>query len=153
MSGRTTRQRAAVLRVLAGCQDFVSAQELHALLTADAIPIGLTTVYRALRELEVNRRVDVVRDDTGERLYRPGSDAGHRHYLICRCCGRSWPVESGAVESWADRTGADAGFADVEHTVELTGVCPRCRRTAADEGEPPCRSEPARRDRARSCGS
>ncbi|MGW0820317.1 transcriptional repressor [Streptomyces sp. NPDC002845] len=49
MGGRTTRQRRAVLRALADCQDFVSAQELHALLVADAHAIGLTTVYRALR--------------------------------------------------------------------------------------------------------
>ncbi|WP_241777984.1 transcriptional repressor [Streptomyces sp. CT34] len=42
-----TRQRRAVTRVLAGCQDFVSAQELHALLVAGGQAIGLTTVYTA----------------------------------------------------------------------------------------------------------
>lgn len=34
MGGRTTRQRKAVTRALVSCQDFVSAQELYALLAA-----------------------------------------------------------------------------------------------------------------------
>lgn len=56
---------------------------------------------------------------------------------MCRCCGRSRPVDSEVVERWAERTGADTGFAAVEHTVELTGICADCqlsggrRRTTA----------------------
>jgi Fur family transcriptional regulator, ferric uptake regulator len=141
--GRTTWQRTAVLRVLAGCQDFVSAQELHALMAAAGSGVGLTTVYRALRDLEAAGRVDVVRDDAGERLYRRRVSDGHRHYLMCRCCGRSQPVASEAVEEWADRVGEDAGFAAVQHTVELSGICASCLPTV-DKGEPPCRSGPIR---------
>ena len=152
MSGRTPRSRTALLRVLANCPDFVSAQELRALLAAEAIPIGLTTVYRALRELEATGGVDVVRDGAGERLYRRRPADGHRHYLICRCCGRSRPVDSEVVEKWAGRIGADTGFAAVEHTVELTGVCADCQPTAHEGGPPRCHWDPARgaRDRARS---
>ena len=47
MGGRMTRQRKAATHALRGCQDFVSAQELHALLVAGDHAIGLTTVYRA----------------------------------------------------------------------------------------------------------
>ncbi|MGY0063815.1 Fur family transcriptional regulator [Streptomyces sp. LZ34] len=147
-----TRQRTAILWVLTGCQDFVSAQELHALLTAAEVRIGLTTVYRALRDLEATGGVDVVRDGDGERLYRRRPADGHRHYLMCRCCGRSRPVDSEVVERWAERIGTDTGFAAVEHTVELSGICADCQPTT-DEGEPPpCRWEPAR-GRARSCAS
>ncbi|MFD7500142.1 Fur family transcriptional regulator [Streptomyces sp. NPDC059850] len=152
MSSRRTRQRSAVLRVLTGCQDFVSAQELHALLAAESVPIGLTTVYRTLRHLEATGGVDVVRDDAGERLYRPRPADGHRHYLICRRCGRSRPVDSEVVERWAERIGTDTGFAAVEHTVELTGVCADCQSTADEGGPPPCHREPAR-GLARGCAS
>ncbi|MEV0470745.1 Fur family transcriptional regulator [Streptomyces prunicolor] len=157
MGGRTTRQRRAVLRLLAGRQDFMSAQELHALLVAGAQPVGLTTVYRALRELEADGGVDVVRDEAGERLYRRRPVDGHRHYLICRCCGRSRPVESEVVEEWADRIAADTGFAAVQHTVELTGLCAECDTTADEQGEgPSCRWEPdhrGSRGRARNCAN
>ncbi|MFG2627082.1 Fur family transcriptional regulator [Streptomyces sp. NPDC048473] len=127
MTGRTTRQRAAVLDGLAECQDFVSAQVLHALLAANGTRIGLTTVYRALRTLESVGGVDVVRDDSGERLYRPRRGDGHQHYLICRTCGRSRPIDSAVVEKWADRITTDTGFAAVEHTLELSGVCADCQ--------------------------
>ncbi|MEU6011947.1 Fur family transcriptional regulator [Streptomyces sp. NPDC047453] len=156
-----TRQRKAVTRALTGCQDFVSAQELYALLVADDHAIGLTTVYRALRELEADGGVDVVRDETGGRLYRLRPADGHRHYLMCRDCGRSRPVDSEVVEEWAGRIAADTGFAAVEHTVELTGVCADCLprtdggcRPSGDEGEePPCHWDraPDPRGRVRSC--
>jgi Fur family transcriptional regulator, ferric uptake regulator len=156
VGGRTTRQRRAVLSALAGCQDFVSAQELHARLVADAQSIGLTTVYRALRDLAAEGGVDVVRDEAGGRLYRRRPDDGHRHYLICRCCGSSRPVDSEIVEQWADQIAAETGFAAVEHTVELTGLCADCHTTEDEEGVPPCRWDPAHQDspgRARSCAS
>ncbi|MYT30400.1 transcriptional repressor [Streptomyces sp. MspMP-M5] len=150
MSGRRTRQREAVRQALSVCQDFVSAQVLHARVAAAGSPVGLSTVYRTLRELETAGRVDVVRDDAGERLYRERPVDGHRHYLICRSCSRSQPVDSEVVEEWAGRIGTDTGFVAVEHTLELTGICTGCQ-PHRDEGElTPCHWDPAR-SRARSC--
>ncbi|WP_030609059.1 Fur family transcriptional regulator [Streptomyces sclerotialus] len=127
---RNTPQRAAVLRALGSCPDFVSAQMLHARLVTADCAVGLTTVYRALRQLQAAGRVDVVRDETGERLYRRRGAQGHQHYLLCRRCGRSRPVDAGVVERWAEQVAETSGYAEVEHTVELTGVCGRCRATA-----------------------
>jgi Fur family ferric uptake transcriptional regulator len=140
-----TCQRTAVVHVLVDCRDFVSAQELHALMSTAGKRIGLTTVYRTLRELETWGHADVVRDETGERLYRLRLAEGHRHYLLCRSCGHSRPVDSEVVEAWADRVATEAGFAAVEHTVELTGICARCvpASPATDEGDASCPSEPA----------
>ncbi|MFB7496408.1 Fur family transcriptional regulator [Streptomyces sp. NPDC056161] len=124
---RSTRQRAAVLQALLDRCDFVSARELHALLAADGALVGLTTVYRTLRMLERDGHVDVVREQTGERLYRTRpTDGHHRHYLVCRTCGLSLAVEAEAVERWAGGVAAATGFAEVEHIVELTGICDRC---------------------------
>ncbi|MFH9820154.1 Fur family transcriptional regulator [Streptomyces sp. NPDC017230] len=154
MGGRTTRQRTAVMRSLAGRQDFVSARELHALLVTDGIRIGLTTVYRALRDLEASGGADVVRDEAGERLHRTRLADCHRHYLLCRACGRSRPVDSDVVEEWAGRIATDTGYAAVDHTVELTGIRADCQ-PSGDEGEPPCHWEraPEARGRARSCAN
>jgi Fur family ferric uptake transcriptional regulator len=124
---RSTRQRDAVLRALRESPGFVSARVLHESLTATGSPVGLTTVYRTLRVLERTGRVDVVRERTGERLYRPRPVDGHRHYLVCRGCGLSLAVAADPVERWADGVAETTGFAEVEHTVELTGICGRCR--------------------------
>ncbi|MEV0218323.1 transcriptional repressor [Streptomyces sp. NPDC050704] len=141
---RSTRQRRAVLDTLGRCRDFVSAQELHALMAGAGSTVGLTTVYRTLRELDRAGLVDVVRDEGGERLYLRRPTAEHRHYLICRCCGRSQPVDAEAVEQWAARLIEVTGFAELEHTLELSGVCARCR---PGEGDEPCRQEPRLVDR------
>ncbi|MEU8972941.1 Fur family transcriptional regulator [Streptomyces monashensis] len=124
--GRHTQQRTVVVEALIRAEGFVGAQALHNQLAADGSPVGLSTVYRTLTALAAADRADLVRDTNGERLfrYRPGPD--HRHYLICTQCGLSHPVESGPVEVWADTVARTSGFAEVRHTVELSGVCPDC---------------------------
>ncbi|ELS57584.1 Fur family transcriptional regulator [Streptomyces viridochromogenes] len=136
---RSTRQRRAVLEVLGRCPEFISAQELHALLADSGSTVGLTTVYRTLRELDRAGLVDVVRDEGGERLYLRRPTGEHRHYLICRCCGRSQPVDAEAVERWAAGLAELTGFAELEHTLELSGVCADCRQAGATA---PCRQAP-----------
>ncbi|MEU6352420.1 Fur family transcriptional regulator [Streptomyces sp. NPDC047072] len=126
---RPTRQRVALLTALARCHDFVSAQDLHARMVESGTPIGLTTVYRALCDLEAAGEVDVAQAGADERLYRWRPDGRHRHYLICRACGLSRPVDAEVVEEWAGRIAVDSGFAGVEHVVELTGVCADCQPT------------------------
>ncbi|MBC9726498.1 Fur family transcriptional regulator [Streptomyces sp. TRM68367] len=123
---RRTRQRRAVLDTLGRCREFVSAQELHALLADSGSTVGLTTVYRTLRELDRAGLVDVVRDDGGERMYLRRPAGEHRHHLICRGCGRSRPVDSEPVEEWAARLAEITGFTQLQHTLELSGVCARC---------------------------
>jgi Fur family ferric uptake transcriptional regulator len=115
-----------LVSALDACGGFTSAQGLHAALVAGGSRIGLTTVYRRLHELERDGLVDVARDERGERLHRLRAGEQHRHYLFCRACGRSVPVESGPVERWAAAVGPAAGFRDVDHVLELRGVCERC---------------------------
>ncbi|GAB2720122.1 Fur family transcriptional regulator [Kitasatospora kifunensis] len=130
--GRPTPQRTEVLQALAGCEEFISAQLLHASLLAVGSRVGLSTVYRTLTALAAAGLADVVRDVNGEKLfcYRPDED--HRHYLICRRCGISVPVDAGPVESWADEIARTSGFAQVQHTVELAGTCADCVVEEAD---------------------
>jgi len=132
--GRLTQQRTIVVEALIRADGFVGAQALHNQLAAAGSPVGLSTVYRTLTALASVGRADMVRDTSGERLfrYRPGPE--HRHYLICTECGLSQPVNSGPVEDWADTIAQTSGFTKVRHTVELSGVCPDCGRgPEADE--------------------
>ncbi|WP_236242319.1 Fur family transcriptional regulator [Streptomyces sp. CC228A] len=129
---RTSRQRAAVEKALADHAEFVSAQELHGTMSESGVRVGLTTVYRALQALEQSGAADVVRDEVGERLYRyRRPEAGHCHYLLCRRCRRHEPLDTDAVEEWVAAVVRSSGFADVEHTLELTGICAGCRTAGA----------------------
>ncbi|MCI2240132.1 transcriptional repressor [Paenibacillus sp. TRM 82003] len=127
---RSTRQRSAVSALLDEADAFLSAQELHARLRERGESIGLATVYRALQALAEDGDVDVLRtDEGGEAVYRRCS-TGHHHHLVCRSCGRTVEVEGPTVESWARRVGAAHGFTQVEHVVEVFGVCAECSARA-----------------------
>jgi Fur family transcriptional regulator, ferric uptake regulator len=126
---RTTRQQVAVAEQLRDQEDFVSAQELHSSLKDCGESVGLATVYRILQTMAADGELDVLRAPDGESIYRRCS-TGHHHHLVCRRCGRAVEVEGPQVERWAATVSADHGFREVEHTVEIFGVCADCSAPA-----------------------
>jgi Fur family ferric uptake transcriptional regulator len=121
---RPTRQRLALTEALTGIDEFVSAQQLHARMTASGSKVGLATVYRNLQSLAADGEVDVLRTDEGEALYRACSTEAHHHHLVCRECGRTVEVSVPAsFEQWSARVGAEHGFTRISHLVEIFGVC------------------------------
>ncbi len=123
---RLTRQRQAVADALEDLDQFRSAREIHAVLRERGNTIGLATVYRTLQLLAEHDEVDVIRSTDGEAGYRRCS-ATHHHHLVCRSCGATVEVEGPAVERWTRAMAEEHGYADVSHTLEIFGVCPRCR--------------------------
>ena len=121
---RGTKQASALATALGSLPGFCSAQEIHAELRRRGETVGLTTVYRHLQVLSEQGAVDTIRDPSGEILYRQCATSVHHHHLTCRTCGRSVEVEGRAVEQWAEKVAAEAGFTSVDHTVELFGLCP-----------------------------
>jgi Fur family ferric uptake transcriptional regulator len=71
-------------------------------------------------------RVDVLRSDAGEAVYRRCAEIDHHHHLVCRSCGAAVEVSRPAVERWAAEVASAHGYVDVTHTVEIFGLCPRC---------------------------
>ncbi len=125
IGSRPTRQRRAVVAALGEVDVFRSAQDIHALLRRRGEDVGLTTVYRTLQGLADAGEIDVLRTPEGESVYRQCS-TGHHHHLVCRTCGRTVEIEGPAVETWADKTARQHGFAEVEHTLEIFGTCTSC---------------------------
>jgi Fur family ferric uptake transcriptional regulator len=116
-----------VLDALAQDEEFTSAQALHQRMLAGGERIGLTTVYRTLHALSCAGLVDTVRDSTGQQRFRTRPSREHQHYLVCRLCGNNEPVTSTAVERWARSVAQHLDFAEVEHVIELSGICVQCR--------------------------
>ena len=122
---RHTRHRDEVGALLRETTEFLSAQRVHALLRERGSPIGLTTVYRILQSLADEGTADTVRTSAGEQVYRRCSPT-HHHHLMCRSCARAVEVEGPAIESWAAAVAADHGFRDVNHSIEIFGLCGSC---------------------------
>ena len=120
---RYTRQAAAVIAVMSGMPAFSDARGIREAVRRAGGRVGLMTVYRHLRVLAEQGRVDTIHGARGQALYRLRPD-GFTHHLTCRVCGRTAEVDGREVWEWARRVAFLAGFTLTGHTVELTGVCP-----------------------------
>lgn len=131
---RRSAQRDALLAIMDRDRRLISAQELHTNLRSAGAEISLATVYRHLLSLSEKGEIHAVHSRDGEVLYRRCGDSIH-HHLRCHGCGRTEEiaaqVEQGAMLSAA----ADAGYDDVEFTIELAGRCAACR--SCDQQELP----------------
>lgn len=123
---RATRQRVAVLSSLAAEPNDATAQEIHARLRET---VGLATVYRTLSLLSEQGVVDAIVHRPGEICYRLCGD-GHHHHLVCRECHRVVELEDCELDPWLARLGDEHGFQVDEHTVEVSGTCAECTRSA-----------------------
>jgi Fe2+ or Zn2+ uptake regulation protein len=91
-----------------------------------------SSVYRNLAVLEhagVVRRV--VTDEEFGRYELTEDLTGHHHHLICSSCGRVEDVTvpsqlEGTLDRTLDRLAKRAGFADVDHRLDLIGTCSDC---------------------------
>ncbi len=123
---RNTKQRRAIAGALRSLEDFISTQDLHRRLQDDGQSVSLATTYRILQSMADTGEVDVLRNADGEAIYRRCEAEHHHHHLVCRSCGAAVELEAPAIEQWADDTAAQHGFTDVDHTVEITGICGNC---------------------------
>ena len=106
---RHTKQKDAVMAQLRGCDDFISAQELHRKLVDSGLRIGLATVYRQLNSLVDSGAADTVRMD-GQQLFRLCGDDAHHHHLVCRKCGKTIEIDPPS-ESWVRKVADGLGLA------------------------------------------
>jgi Fur family transcriptional regulator, ferric uptake regulator len=127
---RKTRQRAAVEEILRRTDQFRTASQIHDDLRHSGAGIGLTTVYRTLQLMAGADQLDSIRTDDGETAYRRCS-TGHHHHLVCRSCGRTVEVEGPAMESWTTQIAEAHGFRDVQHNLEIFGLCGECADSPA----------------------
>lgn len=127
---RPTRQRRAIIEVLAEAADFQSAQDIHDTLRRSGDKVGLATVYRTLQAMAEAGEIDALQGTSGETVYRRCS-LDHHHHLVCRSCGRTVEITGLTVERWAAGVAREHGFAEVSHTIELTGICADCAAAAA----------------------
>jgi Fur family transcriptional regulator, ferric uptake regulator len=125
---RMTRQRRAVQEALASTTTFCSAQDLHASLRTEGTTISLATVYNQLRQMAERHEVDLIRTEAGEALWRRCGAGVHHHHLVCRSCGQVQELEAPVVEQWASDVASGSGYTELSHSVEISGICPRCAR-------------------------
>jgi len=122
--GRSTRQRSALLAIIARESRPLSPYELHDLALRAIPSISQSTVYRNLRALEEAGEIHAVSIPGQPPRYELAAvTAHHHHHFHCRGCDRVYDLEGcpGGLRGLLPR-----GFTLEEHTIVLSGKCSAC---------------------------
>ncbi|MCG9891483.1 MAG: transcriptional repressor [Thermosynechococcaceae cyanobacterium MS004] len=125
-----TPHQATILNLLKTLESEVSAQTLYAELRQQKYRLGLATVYRALKHLQLQGAVQARSLPNGEAVYSLASK--ERHYVTCVKCGTSVPLDHCPVDeqrlsqALASQQAIAPQFKIFYHTLELFGLCSPC---------------------------
>jgi Fur family ferric uptake transcriptional regulator len=136
---RKTRQRESILAVLLRAGRPLSAREVLGAAERAAPGLGIATVYRTVKALLQEGRLQVVELPGEAPRYEPSGKEHHDHFR-CRKCARVYEVDHCPVVA----AQLPAGFVLEGHAAVLTGVCAAC--TSAPRNPRPARlRKPGRR--------
>jgi len=138
-AGRSdTRARRAVVKALCAGPDRSTPAELLERGRAFHPRLAPVTVYRTLDLLRSLGLVERLHHPDGCSSFMPAPfspSAGHRtvhgHHVTCERCRRTVEFSGCAIGELARSARAQTGFTVHSHWLELTGLCPDCRRAAA----------------------
>ena len=125
-----TRTQRQIHHLLEQESEAMTAQAIHQRLKAQKKPVGLATVYRSLRSLQVKGLAQARALSNGEWIYALASDDSH--YLTCLNCGTSVPVKNCPVQSLEDKLNQSSNFRIFYHTLEFFGLCAPCAERSAN---------------------
>jgi Fe2+ or Zn2+ uptake regulation protein len=130
---RATQNRIAIVDLLNASDVPLTLAEIHDRLQGAGCDFA--TVFRFITLLEDKALVERVAwiDGTTRHEIRDRDGAHHHHYLICRTCHKVEPIEDCVVEKFEDRIAKERGYTSVSHSLQLSGVCPKCQQPGAAE--------------------
>src|SRR5699024_2705832 len=121
-----TRQKQAIGEILDRSADCKSAQQVNQSVADTDSSGSLATGYRMLQAQVDAGLVDILALNDGQTLFRKCAATGHHHHLVCRNCRATVEIDAPMIEHWADNVGEDFGYTDINHTLEIYGLCPQC---------------------------
>jgi Fur family ferric uptake transcriptional regulator len=136
---RVTRARQAVIEVLDGTEEHLTADEIVARAEASAPGVHRATVYRALAtlgELGLIIHTHVGGSATVYHLALPAAatQTSYRHaHLQCTSCQAVIDFPIDVLDSLISRVDHEVGFLVEPHHAALLGLCAECRASAVPE--------------------
>ena len=124
MKAKLTRGQQWVYELLSSTSIETTAQDIFVQLQAQGRSLGLATVYRAIKALQLRGLVQARSLTHGEWVYRLASE--DCHYLTCLNCGRSVPVEECPAHALEETLAERDRFTIFYHTLEFFGLCSTC---------------------------
>lgn len=115
---RMTRQRAAILEVIASSEDHPDANELHRRAQAIDATVSLSTVYRTLNVLQEQDVVQRHAFEGAPARFEP-ADAPHHDHIIDIETGAVLEFHNERIERLQAEIAKELGYEVVRHRLEL----------------------------------
>jgi len=123
--GRSTHARRLLVSALFARDDHMTAEELAAVVHAEAPDVHLSTIYRNLEDLEELGVIAHAHRAHGPATYHLAG-RGHGH-LVCQSCGDTIDVPDTLFRSLVSLAAETYGFAVDPHHTAISGRCEACR--------------------------
>lgn len=127
---RLTLARKHVIQLLYSHTNYLGAYDIHHLLEAEDIHIGVSSVYRVLdmlKALGLLKQEEFGVNGERFRLELQHSQHLHHHQLICSECGRSEEWSGNCpVSAVTKKLESDSGYQIEDHWLRFFGRCPDC---------------------------
>ncbi|MEM6518868.1 MAG: Fur family transcriptional regulator [Cyanobacteria bacterium P01_C01_bin.70] len=127
MKAKLTRSQRWVYELLQSTSTEIRAQDVFTQLKDQGRSLGLATVYRAIKTLQLRGLVQARSLTNGEWVYRLASE--DCHYLTCLNCGLSVPVDECPAHALEKKLAERDRFTVFYHTLEFFGLCSTCGDT------------------------
>lgn len=126
---RPTRTRLKILEILHTGMLHLSAEDIYRRLVAASAPIGLSSIYRVLVELE---KAGLIKRDEfdGTKAVFKINTSGERSYLVCIDCGAVEEFADDVIEQQQQQVAASRGYHLIKCKLMLYGRCGSCDRGA-----------------------
>lgn len=125
---RMTTQRELILKTFCKQKKHVTAEQLYDILKKLDSSIGHATVYRTLKLLTEAGIARELNFGEGSVRYEPDLDKEHHDHLVCVKCGEHIEFLDEEIEKLQNRIVEKYGYELVDHSLNLYGICPKCRK-------------------------
>lgn len=129
---RLTRLRRRVLELVWDSHQPTGAYALLDALRGENRKAAPPTIYRALDFLTAHGLIHRI-ESLNAYIGCPRPDHPHAgQFLICQSCGTTAELDDPRIMQAVAAGARQAGFQALRQTVEVAGLCPECRETAAE---------------------
>ena len=120
---RNTRQREKIVAAIRDSQGPLTVPEILERAQQDLPGLGVATVYRTVKLLLEDGKIQPVILPSGETRYE-STGLGHHHHFHCRVCDEVYDLEECPVSVPTGKY--HHGFVVEDHELTLYGVCSSC---------------------------
>ena len=123
---RLTPQRMAVLKIVIGSQEHLSAEEIYARARVDYPMMGLATVYKTIAMLKDMGEIVALNFHSQGARYDGSGQEPHPHF-ICNGCHAIIDLHDVPIEDLSVKIAAKTGYHITDYRLDFFGICPNCQ--------------------------